>query len=100
MKMSPDVNIHELRKDREEDGVAVGQRPRAPVALALRDRIEAVLRVDRHLPVTLVVLLRTADVVLLTLGALELVAGRSKVLPRFASAALKQIKFKIKCKWI
>jgi hypothetical protein len=45
-----------------------------------------------------VVLLRTADVVLLTLGALELVAGRSKVLPRFASAALKQIKFKIKCK--
>ena len=93
----PDVDVHELREDGEEDGVACRQRPRAPVALALRDRVEAVLRVDRHLAVALVVLLGTADVVLLTLRALELVAGGAQVLPGFSSAALKKIKIEKFC---
>ena len=57
-------------------------------AVALGDRVEAVLGVDRHLAVALVVLLRASDVVLLALGALELVAGRTELLIRLPATTL------------
>ena len=86
--IKPDVDVHELGQDGEEDGIADRKWPRAPAAVALGDRVEAVLGVDRHLAVALVVLLRASDVVLLALGALELVAGRTELLIRLPATTL------------